>query len=62
MDVDTFRTEKGGDPEKVRENQKKRFADPSLVDSVVKSDALWRKGISFFGLHLCRDGFLVLHG
>ena len=44
LDIDAFRPEKGGDPEKVRENQRKRFADPNMVDKVVESDELWRKG------------------
>ncbi len=34
LDIDAFRPEKGGDPEKVRENQRKRFADPAMVDQV----------------------------
>jgi hypothetical protein len=44
LDIDAFRPEKGGDPEKVRENQRKRFADPTMVDKVVASDESWRKG------------------
>ena len=43
LDIDTFRPEKGGDPKKVRENQERRFADPIMVDKIVKSDELWRK-------------------
>ncbi len=44
LDIDLFRTEKGGDPEKIRENQRRRFADPAMVDRVINSDELWRKG------------------
>ena len=29
LDIDQFRTEKGGNPEKIKENQKKRFCDDS---------------------------------
>jgi seryl-tRNA synthetase len=29
-------TERGGDPEKVRESQRKRNADPGLVDAVIE--------------------------
>ena len=44
LDIDLFRPEKGGDPEKIRKNQERRFADPAMVDKVVKSDEEWRKG------------------
>lgn len=43
IDLEHFRTEKGGDPEKVRENQRKRFKDDKLVDKVIKKDTEWRK-------------------
>lgn len=44
LDIDAFRPEKGGDPDKVRENQRKRFNDVSTVDRIVTSDEKWRKG------------------
>lgn len=44
LDIDLLRVEKGGDPDKVRENQRRRFADVQLVDRVVQSDEEWRKG------------------
>ena len=34
--------DKGGDPELVRESQRRRFADVSLVDQVIALDAEWR--------------------
>lgn len=37
-------TEKGGDPEAIRESQRRRFADVSLVDKVVDLDRQWRDG------------------
>lgn len=43
LDIDCFRADKGGNPEKVRENQIKRFKDPALVDKVVEADTKWRK-------------------
>ncbi|GLV36141.1 Seryl-tRNA synthetase [Carabus blaptoides fortunei] len=43
LDLDLFRTDKGGNPDKIRENQKKRFKDVKLVDTVVEKDALWRQ-------------------
>lgn len=35
---------KGGDPELIRESQRKRFADVSLVQKVVDLDNAWRDG------------------
>lgn len=43
LDVDLFRTDKGGDPEKMRENQRKRFKDEGLVDLIVRKDKEWRE-------------------
>lgn len=43
LDIDLFRPEKGGDPDKIRKNQEKRFKDVTLVDKVVENDAKWRK-------------------
>lgn len=43
--------EKGGDPEIVRESQRRRFADVKLVDKVVELDAEWREGES--AAHQC---------
>ena len=43
LDIDLFRAEKGGDPEKVRENQRRRYDDVKLVDKVVEKDMEWRK-------------------
>ena len=35
----------GGDPEKIKESQKKRYAKVELVDEVVELDQEWRKGM-----------------
>merc|ERR1719370_1452267 len=43
LDLDLFRSDKGGCPDKVRENQSKRFKDVTLVDKVVECDTKWRK-------------------
>ena len=43
LDVDLFRADKGGDPEKIRENQRKRFKDVKLVDTIIEKDNLWRQ-------------------
>jgi len=42
LDINLFRAEKGGDPEIIRESQRRRYADVSLVDKVVQLDADWR--------------------
>ncbi len=43
LSIDLFRTEKGGDPAKMRENQIKRYKDPKMVDIIVEKDEEWRK-------------------
>jgi len=43
LDIDEFREEKGGNPDKIRENQRKRFCDVSMVDKIVEADEKWRK-------------------
>jgi len=43
LDIELFRADKFGDPEKLRENQRKRFKDVGLVDKVVDADNAWRK-------------------
>ena len=45
LDIDEFRPEKGGNPDKIRENQRKRFCDVSMVDKIVEADEKWRKGM-----------------
>lgn len=46
LDLDLFRKDKGGDPDKIRENQKLRFKDLNLVEIVIATDAEWRKNVS----------------
>jgi len=43
LDVMLFRTEQGGDPEIVRESQRRRYADVGLVDQAIEYDQEWRK-------------------
>ena len=45
LDIEQFRTEKGGNLDKIRENQRKRFCDESMVDKIVEADEKWRKGM-----------------
>ena len=42
LDIDQFRLEKGGNPDKIRLNQKNRFCDETAVDRVVDLDNQWR--------------------
>ena len=43
LDLILFRYDQGGDPDKIRELQKKRFKDVSHVDKVLEADTKWRK-------------------
>ncbi|CAG9812994.1 unnamed protein product [Phaedon cochleariae] len=43
LDLDLFRTDKGGNPDKIKENQKKRYKDVELVDRVILKDSTWRQ-------------------
>ncbi|RHY03129.1 hypothetical protein DYB26_010266 [Aphanomyces astaci] len=43
IDINLLRTERGGNPELVRESQRKRYADVDLVDRVIALDEAWRK-------------------
>lgn len=43
LDLDLFRPDKGGDPERVRANVRKRFDNEESVDKVMELDAEWRK-------------------
>ena len=46
LDINLFRKEKGGDPEKVKESERKRGRNEEQlkrVDEVVALDELWRK-------------------
>ena len=43
LDLDLFRVDKGGDPDRVKATVKNRFADVATVDRVIELDSLWRK-------------------
>ena len=43
LDLDLFRADKGGNPDVIRENQKKRFKDVGMVENVIEADTKWRK-------------------
>ena len=42
LDIDLFRSEKGHDPQIVRDSQKKRYKRVELVDDVIHYDSQWR--------------------
>lgn len=42
VDINLLRTDKGGDPEKVRQSEIQRCRDPAIVDEVLALDAEWR--------------------
>ena len=43
LDLDLFRADKGGDPEKIRELQRKRYKKPEIVDQILEADEKWRR-------------------
>lgn len=43
LDIKLFREDRGGNPEIVRESQKRRYAPVERVDEVIEIDNLWRK-------------------
>ncbi|ANQ06082.1 Serine-tRNA ligase [Plasmodium coatneyi] len=45
LDINLFRKEKGGNPEKIKESERKRFHDETNVDKVIEYDEKWRKCI-----------------
>lgn len=48
LDIELFRADKGGNPDKIKENQAKRFKDVTLVDKVVENDTQWSAGCQYF--------------
>ncbi|EXC15377.1 Serine--tRNA ligase [Morus notabilis] len=43
LDINLFREEKGGNPEIIRESQRRRFANVDIVDEIIKLDKEWRQ-------------------
>lgn len=52
--------ERGGNPELVRESQRRRYADVSLVDKVLELDAKWREGGCWLAVLLIAPTCLLL--
>lgn len=40
LDINMFRVERGGDPEIIRESQRRRFEPPEIVDEVSRMPGL----------------------
>ena len=45
LDIVLFRVDQGGNPDLVRESQRRRYADVSLVDKVIAVDDKWRQSV-----------------
>lgn len=45
LDINLFRKEKGGNPDKIKESERKRYHDENNVDKVIEYDDKWRKCI-----------------
>eukprot|EP00766_Chilomastix_caulleryi_P003175 gnl/Chilomastix_caulleri/4228.p3 GENE.gnl/Chilomastix_caulleri/4228~~gnl/Chilomastix_caulleri/4228.p3 ORF type:complete len:54 (-),score=6.42 gnl/Chilomastix_caulleri/4228:357-518(-) len=43
IDIQLLREDKGGNPELVRESQRRRFARVEIVDEVIELDKKWIK-------------------
>ena len=43
LDILLFREERGYDPERIRESQRRRYASVELVDEVIRLDKEWRQ-------------------
>ena len=43
LDINEFREDKGGNPEKIRESQRRRHASVELVDEIIELDRSWVK-------------------
>lgn len=45
LDIALFREDKGGNPDLVRESQRRRYESVELVDEVIQKDKEWRDGM-----------------
>lgn len=43
IDINLLRTDRGGEPQKFRDSQAKRFSDVDLVDKVIELDLKWKE-------------------
>eukprot|EP01083_Nonionella_stella_P069348 184814_1 len=45
LDIQAFRVDQGGDIKKLKESQRRRFADEAVIDKVVELDNKWRRDV-----------------
>ena len=43
LDINFFRVDSGGNPDIIRESQRRRFAPVELVDEIIANDTKWRQ-------------------
>lgn len=43
LDIDLFREDKGGNPKKMLDNQRKRFKDVEIIEKIIQLDTDWRQ-------------------
>lgn len=56
LDITDFVTDRGGNPNKIKESQRKRFAPEDAVDEVLSLYEEARRGISSFKIEGKEDG------
>lgn len=56
LDINEFRVEKGGDPERIRKSQKLRYASVDIVDEVIELDKQWRECTVIAASDMLLDG------
>lgn len=44
LDIVLFRTDQGGNPEIVKDSQRKRYKKVEDVDKIIELDSIWRAG------------------
>ena len=47
--------DKGGNPDLVKESQKRRYADPAAVDKIIALDKEWRDGACATAAHFAHE-------
>lgn len=60
LDLLLFRADQGGDPDKIRETQRKRYKDVSHVEKVIEADTRWRKCKSLVRLMCINESALCM--
>lgn len=48
LDITLFRVQKGGNPDLVKESQKRRFKSIETIDKIIELDENLRKGFYFY--------------